>query len=378
LRQALAESADAPKFIETVPRRGYVFVAPVEVVGPEPVSNTIESPEETKALQAAPTPPSRLPAIRYGLAGGGAAALILLVAGILASSRTHEADSDSHWANLHAHSLTQSGQVQEAAISPDSRLVAYSTGNEFGRTLRILNLQTGTDRELAGGSLEYGSLAFSADSLRIFFVQQAHGKPPELYAMPVSGGAPTPIAASVVSPPSFSPGGKSIVFVRNEPEKGDNSVIAADADGGNERVIACYKLPLLIDAVVWSPHGGIIFAGTPKTFFHWNLIAQPAQAGAQSEIMTRQGFYRIPSLALADGGASILFEGEETASMRHQLWRLTDPGWHLQRLTHDLDFYGGVSAAVDSRSLVSVRTKAFRISLSLHRGRPGTRSLSVL
>ena len=31
LRDALGDSADAPKFIETVPRRGYRFIAPVEV-----------------------------------------------------------------------------------------------------------------------------------------------------------------------------------------------------------------------------------------------------------------------------------------------------------------------------------------------------------
>src|ERR1700730_5155611 len=31
LRQALADSADSPRFIETVPRRGYRFIAPVDV-----------------------------------------------------------------------------------------------------------------------------------------------------------------------------------------------------------------------------------------------------------------------------------------------------------------------------------------------------------
>ena len=34
LRAALGDSATAPKFIETVPRRGFRFIAPVEVVTP--------------------------------------------------------------------------------------------------------------------------------------------------------------------------------------------------------------------------------------------------------------------------------------------------------------------------------------------------------
>jgi hypothetical protein len=33
LRDALGDSAEAPQFIETVPRRGYRFIAPVEVIG---------------------------------------------------------------------------------------------------------------------------------------------------------------------------------------------------------------------------------------------------------------------------------------------------------------------------------------------------------
>lgn len=42
LRAALGDSADTPRFIETLPRRGYRFIAPVERVrdGPKPDSNT--------------------------------------------------------------------------------------------------------------------------------------------------------------------------------------------------------------------------------------------------------------------------------------------------------------------------------------------------
>jgi DNA-binding winged helix-turn-helix (wHTH) protein/TolB-like protein/Tfp pilus assembly protein PilF len=50
LRDALCDSADAPRFIETVPRRGYRFIAPV-VVDPRPT----ESPEKLTAAPAIPT-----------------------------------------------------------------------------------------------------------------------------------------------------------------------------------------------------------------------------------------------------------------------------------------------------------------------------------
>jgi len=38
LREALGDSAESPRFVETLPRRGYRFVAPVtEIKGPEPL-----------------------------------------------------------------------------------------------------------------------------------------------------------------------------------------------------------------------------------------------------------------------------------------------------------------------------------------------------
>jgi cholera toxin transcriptional activator len=65
LREALSDSASNPRFIETLARRGYRFLAPVEFVqkqtvpgippeAPTPVAAPVEIPEES----ASPTPPS--------------------------------------------------------------------------------------------------------------------------------------------------------------------------------------------------------------------------------------------------------------------------------------------------------------------------------
>ena len=77
IRQALRDSADAPTFIETVPGRGYRFVAPVEVVGtigvPDPAP-TVPAREEPAAA-----PPSR-GRRRYVAAVAGAVVLTAIVA----------------------------------------------------------------------------------------------------------------------------------------------------------------------------------------------------------------------------------------------------------------------------------------------------------
>jgi TolB-like protein/DNA-binding winged helix-turn-helix (wHTH) protein/tetratricopeptide (TPR) repeat protein len=75
LRDALCDVADAPRFIETVPRRGYRFIAPV-VVDPRPT----ESPEEQPAAPVTSTTAAR-PASSFSKTRS--AALVVSVALVL-------------------------------------------------------------------------------------------------------------------------------------------------------------------------------------------------------------------------------------------------------------------------------------------------------
>ena len=54
LRDALGDSADAPRFIETLPRRGYRFIAPV--ILPPATEEASSHPEEPTKREALPTP----------------------------------------------------------------------------------------------------------------------------------------------------------------------------------------------------------------------------------------------------------------------------------------------------------------------------------
>src|SRR5437879_10529179 len=49
LRDALHDTADNPRFIETIPRRGYRFIAPV-VFDPEPISSEENPPDKTTVV----------------------------------------------------------------------------------------------------------------------------------------------------------------------------------------------------------------------------------------------------------------------------------------------------------------------------------------
>src|SRR5579862_8612828 len=70
LRQALGDSAESPRFVETQARRGYRFLAPVQAVPPAP-----EIPEP--AINVTP------PRIPWGLAAGVLLAIAILAVGTL-------------------------------------------------------------------------------------------------------------------------------------------------------------------------------------------------------------------------------------------------------------------------------------------------------
>jgi len=77
LRDALGDSADNPRFVETVPRRGYRFVAPVLRSDPEPAALPAAAPEPLPRLLPVPRAP-RQSRRRW------AVALVLTVLGLAA------------------------------------------------------------------------------------------------------------------------------------------------------------------------------------------------------------------------------------------------------------------------------------------------------
>src|SRR5262252_8946536 len=80
LRDALGDSSDSPRFIETVARRGYRFIAPVRVVAADP--NSTSASEETYKTNSGKTLILRRSVLNLlaGLAGG--ALLLAIVLGL--------------------------------------------------------------------------------------------------------------------------------------------------------------------------------------------------------------------------------------------------------------------------------------------------------
>lgn len=84
LRSAIDDNSENPRFIETIPRQGYRFIAPVTSIGPlEPASATMSVAQRTDAVPVLPPPTVRPSQNRLLLAGLSVVLVSALFAGWL-------------------------------------------------------------------------------------------------------------------------------------------------------------------------------------------------------------------------------------------------------------------------------------------------------
>jgi Tol biopolymer transport system component/DNA-binding winged helix-turn-helix (wHTH) protein len=233
LRDALGDSADKPLYIETIPKRGYRFVAPVSV--PLPAENVIASsrldpvsPFARGTIEAKTPPPppppetsssprglhSRVVVIGSFVLG----AIVLAAVGTMGWIRARHASShDFHTASAELSILpvtTAAGNPIFPVFSPDGREIAYVWDGADRRRYDVYALLIGADVPLR--------LTYSKSGL--------------------------------VGAPSWSPDGREIAFSRCDGQR--DGVYAVPALGGPERkltAVGClYTLP---GPIVWLADG---------------------------------------------------------------------------------------------------------------------------
>jgi Tol biopolymer transport system component/DNA-binding winged helix-turn-helix (wHTH) protein len=227
IREVLGDSAENPRFVETLPRRGYRFIAPVEgtrsAMPPDPVS----------------TP--RVPAVRsvrWGVLRTGVligAIVLIAIAGLFLYKLRRVPDPVVQQRSLTR--LTSDEGLQTGATwSPDGRFIAYSSNR--------------------GGKYD-------------IWVQQ------------ISGGDPIQITKGPRQnwQPDWSPDGKYIAY---RSEEGDGGIYITPALGGTglERKIASFGY-----YPHWSPDSSLILF-QPVNDFGKNLFVVGLNGNPPREVMT--------------------------------------------------------------------------------------------
>ena len=353
LRRALGES-DENKFIETLPKRGYRFVQPVQ--------------EIDNALAAAADPPRRRMAVPLVALGVLAVLLGLYIAWGAFATRKETLLADSPKATdgpMSISRITNVGKVGGATISPDGKFVAYIQNYELGEgMLYVRQVETNTEAKLlAPDERLFGSISFSPDSSFVYYITYDKRDPGgALYRIPVLGGQPTRLLGNVKFMFSLSPDGKRVAFFRDDPEKELNSLIIAALDGSGEQNFLTRTYDEMIFGVcpAWSADGKLIAFGAAEISGEnkdnsprMNVFAVETETGVVQRL-SKEALVDTGKMSWMPDGSGIVFIGK-MAPVDNQIYFLSFPAGSLHRITRELSTYGnyGMGITKDGTTLVA-------------------------
>jgi Tol biopolymer transport system component/DNA-binding winged helix-turn-helix (wHTH) protein len=368
LREALCDSAERPRYIETLPRRGYRFIAAVERVAPHengrsqsarpvevtvqapvlPSFSAVEHPAEYQSIFASDDAPTeeaegKLRKRSFWLPVLAPALLIMIVALVAMSwyyfSHSSTPQAVGRRAASPAVPLTDlADPTSDPAISPDGTRVAfrrqgYARGNSgiFVKTIvnqQLLQLTNNPADCCPVWSPRGDLIAFSR------FSEKEH----YIYTIASGGGGLHKLYATTVGPKhgelDWSPEGDSIAFV-GESSQGTSSIFVLSKDLTARRVTE--PAPLNRDwGPAFSPDGqSLAFVRTHETGLPENIVVMPVGGGESRTVITfYNGILGSPAwtrdgqtLIFASGGGLFrapVFGGDHTGRIEEA----GSPAWH--------------------------------------------------
>ena len=368
LRKALKDDAQAPAYIETIPRRGYRFLMPVEAfttVTPDKDEESIAAQERERVV---PVPARKAqPYILIALSAAVVVVGAMLIAGWL--FRRQALGTTPILSKPFAlEKLSTDGGVFHIAISPDGKNVVYTHRVVGKQGLWLRQLETSTNVPIVPPSDDfYGGLAIAPDGTTVYFVRGTQADPHlTIYRMPIFGGVPQKVTDGTQGWISISGDGKKISYIRCSYTDEDYcSLYIADAlDGQNERKLITRPRPFRIGDNKISRDGKTIAYATGQSRTSSNeftLAAVDIETGAQREL-TPERFFNINYIeSLPDPDHWLITAVQLPGTSR--IWHVL-PSGEAQKLTSDSEMYSRLGLDAAGNLLVSTQIEAdFRLVL---------------
>ena len=243
IREALSDSAESPRFVETLPKRGYRFIGKIK---PEaPLVIPVAKPPQAAELTAVPAAKARSATKwTWGFAGIAAGVAVLVAAAVVFVGLARKPGNSRVDSHLNSEAMTivpftsYPGQETAPSFSPDGSRIAFSwddgTSNRAGKPgydLYVKAIGSETLLRLTKHPSDWISSAWSPDGTQIAFHRLA-ADDTGIYVVPVLGGPERKLIAThapydIAAPLSWSPDGKWIAY----------SDIATDGGDGNRNFL---------------------------------------------------------------------------------------------------------------------------------------------
>ncbi len=366
LRAVLGDSADAPRYVETLPRQGYCFIAPLSYLAvPQPA----ESQPATDVSQPDPGNEKsksagwRRPVLMVAAVG---AALVIIAS--LWLQRT-EYFWRSPIVGARYQTITDSdGVEQAAAVSRDGHFVAFLSDRDGPTDVWVTqvgtgqfhNLTRGTEPQLVNPSVR--TLGFSPDSSFVTFWVRKGGASGDISirAVPTLGGEPKPYLEGVAES-NWSRDGSRLAY--HTPGPGDPLFVSDGSRRPEDRPVFTAPPGLHSHFPLWSPDGAFIYfvqGSLPDKMDIWRIAPAGGRAG---RITNHNGPVSYPVLL---NRRTLMYLSADPDGSGPELYSVDVEHRIPHRLTSSLDRYTSLDASADGRRLVATRATTERTLWRLH------------
>lgn len=299
---------------------------------------------------------------------GVAVALAIGGTGVGLAVYKYRTPSDMTSRSIRIERVTTDGETTTAAISPDGKYAVYNIDSGGAQSLWTRQIATGSPVEIvpSAENVEYRSVRFSPDGSFVTFLKRDPSSTYfAAYQIPVLGGVQKKLADRADGGVTFSPDGRSIAYLRgNFPGIGESSIVLANSDGTNERVIATRKRP---ETFPWWPIGTSAFSPDGESVA--TVIGGNASGGVPMQVaevkiadgtinpVGTDGWYEIFQVAWLPDKSGLLVIGAEKASDFHsqQIFLVSYPSGEKRRITTDLNMYLGVGVTADGKTIAAIQ-----------------------
>jgi Tol biopolymer transport system component/DNA-binding winged helix-turn-helix (wHTH) protein len=299
LRGVLGDSTAEPRYIQTIPRRGYCFIAPVvrhRKNGGEPADDA------GAGAAAVPSTARRMP-LRIWLT----ATVALMAISVLAAFEVVRLESGTVAPAQVVPIATDRGTERSPSLSPDGNRVVFSWTGESGQVsnLYVQGIDGSGRRRLTNSPAADSDPQWSPDGRSIAFVRDNH-----LMTIPAQGGAERNLTTAVDYGLAWSPDSKTIAICDKAAPGELNAIYLVSADTGARRKLLESSAMRLEDVTpAFSPDGKYI-AFARKVTTATDIYVVPV-AGGNPRRVARPG-RPLSSLVWSPDGSRLVFSGGET------------------------------------------------------------------
>ncbi|HMS41842.1 MAG TPA: winged helix-turn-helix domain-containing protein [Pyrinomonadaceae bacterium] len=367
LRKVLGETKNAPRFLVTIPGKGYKFAA-------ETNDNllTIETHSVSElTIEEEIIPQRRILSAKTNqkwIAVSAIAILTILTVGAIGYFSFRQVDEKNDFASIWTNpsrrvsprQLTANGKIGVSAISPDGNLFAYTNEGSEKSGLWVSGITgTQTFEVLPPTAINILGLTFSPDGLQIYYAARDEKNPNgALFRVPAFGGLSEKILSNVNRPVTFSPDGKQFAFVRVDSQR--TAIITANSSGNTEEKEIAVRPKVYgfnDNGASWSPDGTKIAVSGKDETTSENTVLLVDVASGSAETFGEKAWTWVRRVEWMPDGSSLFLNVIEKDSLQErQIWMVEYPSGKAHKITNDLNRYGGetVSISKDGTKLIGV------------------------